>query len=146
MREYYIFNLKKEFAMLYKDKPSELFSIFNRIYYMKEIDKDYGYNLFEQISNFFDKEKVNKFIKEKYEGRMVYSYIKDEHIINNLFLNEISVLKVKPSNLRLQTNTDASSFLLDLKQFDGNLFFCDFKNQDYFFLRRRDIKINKIPC
>ena len=55
MREYYIFNLKKEFAMLYKDKPSELFSIFNRIYYMKEIDKDYGYNLFEQISNFFDK-------------------------------------------------------------------------------------------
>ena len=77
---------------------------------------------------------------------MVYSYIKDEHIINNLFLNEISVLKVKPSNLWLQTNTDASSFLLDLKQFDGNLFFCDFKNQDYFFLRRRDIKINKIPC
>lgn len=146
MKEYYIFNLKKEFAMLYKDKPSELFSIFNRIYYMKEIDKDYGYNLFEQISNFFNKEEINKFIKEKYENRMVYSYIKDEHIINNLFLNEISVLKVKPSNLRLQTNTDASSFLLDLKQFDGNLFFCDFKNQDYFFLRRRDIKINKIAC
>ena len=45
--------------MLYKDKPSELFSIFNRIYYMKEIDKDYGYNfhlddLDRELDNFIE--------------------------------------------------------------------------------------------
>ena len=38
MKEYYIFNLKKEFAKLYKERPSELFYIFNRIYYMNEVD------------------------------------------------------------------------------------------------------------
>ena len=42
MKEYYVFNLRKEFAMLYKDKPSELFYIFNRIYYMKDIERIMG--------------------------------------------------------------------------------------------------------
>ena len=64
MKEYYIFNLKKEFVKLYKDRPSELFYIFNRIYYMKEVDKNYGYNLFEQICNFIDKKEVNEFLKK----------------------------------------------------------------------------------
>ena len=62
MKEYYIFNLKKEFAKLYKDRPSELFYIFNRIYYMKEVDKNYGYNLFEQICNFIDKKEINEYL------------------------------------------------------------------------------------
>ena len=141
MKEYYIFNLKKEFAMLYRNKPHDLFSIFNRIYYMKEIDKEYGYNLFEQISNFFDKDEVNEFIKERYIDRMMYSNTMDEHVINNLFLNEISILKVKKSNLRLETNTLDSTFFIDLKDFKGELFVCDFKNQDYFFLRKKPVTI-----
>ena len=62
MKEYYIFNLKKEFAKLYKERPSELFYIFNRIYYMKEVDKNYGYNLFEQICNFIDKKEINEYL------------------------------------------------------------------------------------
>ena len=66
MKEYFVFNIKREFARLYKDKPSELFFILNRIYYMKEIDKEYGYNLFEQIALFYDKESVNDFVKRRY--------------------------------------------------------------------------------
>ena len=104
MKEYYIFNLKKEFAKLYKDRPSELFYIFNRIYYMKEVDKNYGYNLFEQICNFIDKKEINEYLYNIYKDKMMYSYNENEHVINNLFLNEISILKVKNSNLRLETN------------------------------------------
>ena len=62
MKEYFIFNIKKEFYNLYKDRPSQLFYIFNKIYYMKELDKEYGYNLFETVSNFYDKDYVNSFI------------------------------------------------------------------------------------
>ena len=88
MKEYYIFNLKKEFAKLYKERPSELFYIFNRIYYMKEVDKNYGYNLFEQICNFIDKEEINEYLYNIYKDKMMYSYNENEHVINNLFLNE----------------------------------------------------------
>ena len=74
MKEYYIFNLKKEFAKLYKERPSELFYIFNRIYYMKEVDKNYGYNLFEQICNFIDKKEINEYLYNIYKDKMMYSY------------------------------------------------------------------------
>ena len=85
MKEYYIFNLKKEFAKLYKERPSELFYIFNRIYYMKEVDKNYGYNLFEQICNFIDKKEINEYLYNIYKDKMMYSYNENEHVINNLY-------------------------------------------------------------
>ena len=142
MKEYFIFNIKKEFVRLYKNKPSQLFFILNRIYYMKEIDKDYGYNLFDQVCNFYDKDEINKFIEEKYIDKIMYSKGKNEHIINNLFLNEISILKVKNSNLKIETNIEYPSFLKDLKEFSNNLFICNFKEQEFFFLNNSKTKIN----
>mgnify|MGYP004668894165 FL=1 len=139
MKEYYVFLIRDEFVKLYSSKSSDLFYIFNRIYYMKEMDKMYGYNLFSQISNFFNKDDVNEFLYNKYKDKIMYSYTNDEHIINNLFLNEISILKVKPSSIRIQTNTSSSSFLEDLKNYNKNLFVCNFKEQEFFFIS--DVKI-----
>ncbi len=141
MKEYYIFNLKNEFKRLYKDKPSELFFIFNRIYYMKEMDKQYGYTLFSQIAEFYDKEKINKFLTSRYQDKIMYSFSVDEHIINNLFLNEISILKVKNSSIRIETNISNPSFFKDLKAFSDNFFVCNFKEQDYFFLKGNNHKV-----
>lgn len=141
MKEYYVFNLKKEFVKLYKEKPSELFYIFNRIYYMKEIDKMYGYNLFEQISDFFDKKNINDYLFNKYKDKIMYSFANDEHIINNLFLNEISILKIKSSSLRIQTNKEECTFFKSLKEYSSNFFICDFKEQEYFFLKDYKIKV-----
>ena len=137
MKEYYIFNLKNEFKRLYKDKPSELFFIFNRIYYMKEMDKQYGYTLFSQIAEFYDKEKINKFLTSRYQDKIMYSFSVDEHIINNLFLNEISIFTVKNSNIRIESNMNNPAFLEDLRCLDLHLFVCDFKKQDYFFIARK---------
>lgn len=135
MKEYYVFKLKKEFIKLYKNKASELFYIFNRIYYMKEIDKMYGYNLFEQISGFYDKKEINDYIFDIYKDKVMYSFSLNEHIINNLFLGEISILKVKSSNLRIETNVSNCSFFEDLKNFSSDFFICNFKEQDYFFIK-----------
>lgn len=139
MKEYYVFLIRDEFVKLYSSKSSDLFYIFNRIYYMKEMDKMYGYNLFSQISYFFNKDDVNEFLYNKYKDKIMYSYTNDEHIINNLFLNEVSILKVKPSSIRIQTNTSSSSFLEDLKNYNKNLFVCNFKEQEFFFIS--DVKI-----
>lgn len=142
MKEYLVFNIKKEFAILYRNRPEELFYIFNRIYYMKEIDKNYGYNLFEQVCNFYNKEEVNNFIYEKYKDKLMYSLSEDEHIINNLFLNEISVLTVKSSNIKIETNNEVCTFFNDLKKYNDYLFVCNFKEQDYFFLKKYKV-LNK---
>ena len=141
MKEYYVFSLKKEFAYLYRDKQSELFYIFNRIYYMKEIDKEYGYNLFEQISNFFNKKEVNSFIRDRYQNSMMYSGDNGDHIINNLFLGEVSIMKIKSSYIKIESNILNPVFFNDLKDYADNLFVCSFKDNDYFFLTKRKIKI-----
>ena len=141
MKEYYVFSLKKEFAYLYKDKQSELFYIFNRIYYMKEIDKDYGYNLFEQICNFYNKKDINNFIKNRYVNSMMYTNQDSEHIINNLFLNEVSIMKVKSAYIKIESNILNPVFFNDLKDFQNNLFVCSFKDNDYFFLTKKAVKI-----
>ena len=144
MKEYFIFNIKKEFYNLYKDKPSELFYIFNKIYYMREIEKEYGYNLFETVSNFYDKDYVKSFIYNRYKDKIMYSNNENEHIINNLFLNEISILKVKNSNLRLETNKEDCSFLKDLNSFNNTYFVCDFKNQEFFFLKNNKVILKNL--
>lgn len=140
MKELYIFNVKEEFYKLYREKPSELFFIFNRIYHMKLSDKEYGYNLFSQISNFLDKSKINEVIKDKYKDKIMYSNNGNEHIINNLFLNEISILTIKNSNIKIESNVEKPAFLEDLRDLKLNLFVCDFKNQDFFFITRKRVK------
>ncbi len=141
MKVYYGFNLKKEFVTLYKDRPKELFDIFNRIYYMREIDKNYGYNLFSQVSLFFNKIELNNFIKDRYKDSMMYSYTNNEHIINNLFLNEVSIMKVNNSNIRIETNLSFPAFFDDLREYSNNLFICDFEEGDYFFLKKSKVVI-----
>jgi len=137
MKEYFVFNIKKEFANLYKDKQDELFYIFNRIYYMKEIDKGYGFNLFEQVCNFNDKDELNDFIYDYYKDKVVYSKTSsNEHIINDLFLNEVSILTVKSSNIKIETNVENPSFFEHLKKYNKDLFVCDFKSQNFFLLKR----------
>lgn len=139
MKEYYVFDIKKEFVKLYENKASDLFYIFNRIYYMKEIDKMYGYNLFSQISNFLDKKLINDYLYDKYKDKIMYSYTDNEHIINNLFLNEISILKIKSSNIKIETNTTSCTFIEDLQQINKDFFVCNFKEQEYFFIKEKHI-------
>ena len=140
MKEFYIFNIKEEFYKLYKEKPSELFFILNRIYNMKPIDKEYGYNLFSQISNFLDKKEINKLLNIKYADKIMYSYNNNEHIINNLFKNEISILTIKNANIKIDSNLKNPSFLKDLEDLKGAYFVCDFKEKEYFFIKRNKIK------
>jgi len=142
MNEIYIFEVKKEFYKLYKDKPSELFYIYNRIYNMKKSEKEYGYNLFCQISNFLNKEEINNLIKNKYKEKIMYLNNKNEHIINNIFLNEISIMTIKNPKIKIETNVTIPTFLDDLQSLKKHLFICNFKKQNYYFLKKEKVKTN----
>ena len=83
MNELFIFEVKKDFYKLYKDKTNELFYIYNRIYKMKKSDKEYGYNLFTQISNSINKDEITKIIKDIYKDKIIDTNNNHEHIINN---------------------------------------------------------------
>ena len=134
MKVYYIFKIKKEFIDLYKDTPSVLYSILRNIYYLDKEEVDYGYNLFKQLTNPIEKNRIDRELFIKCHQDIPYSKRKDIHYINNMYKNEVSRLVVSNSYLKLELEQNFSSFFDILSKEDNNLFACSFQKCDFFFL------------
>ena len=136
MKIYYIFKIKNDFYDLYKDYPNALYNLFLEIYELKKHEIDYGLNLFNQISTSFNKKRLDNKITSLLSDKLRYSKNKDEHIINNIFKEEVSIMKIKNTHIVINTISANTEFFEILEKNDKNLFACDFKNNDYFFLSR----------
>ena len=135
MRRFYIFSIREELLLLYKENPNDLYKILRSIYVMKDDEITYAYNLFKQICKGIDSLGINNKLYLQMHNDLVYTKIGNEHIINNLYKDEISVLKIKKSHMLLDSNSSYSSFFIFLNQNNKNYFICDFKTNDYFFLK-----------
>ena len=134
MRLYYVFNIKSEILTLYKDKPASLYRILENIYYMHEEDINYGFNIFKELTNKNKVMELNNEIYIKFHKDLIYSKIGNEHIINDLYHDEVSILKIKNSHLIIESNKSISSFFKILNEINSNYFICDFKDKDFFFI------------
>lgn len=134
MRIYFVFKIKDEYIELYKDTPNTLYNILNQMYYMKRNELGYGFNLFNQMIDRIDKFDLDKHLYVLMHTKMKYSKKGDEHILNNLYKDEVSVLKVKTTHILINSNKSYTEFFVLLNNYDPNLFVCDFNNHDYFFL------------
>ncbi len=134
MRRFYIFNVRSELQNLYKENYDNLYKILNSLYNMSSDELAYGYNLFKQICIKIDTLAINNKLYLRMHNDLVYTKIDNEHVINNLYKDEVSVLKVKKSHMVLDCNTSYSSFFSLLHDFGANFFVCDFGTGDYFFL------------
>lgn len=135
MRVYYIFKIKNEFVNLYKDAPSTLYSILRNIYYLDKDSAQYGYNMFNQLIQTIDKNKLDRDIYIKMHKDIPYIKQKDIHIINNLYKDEVSRLRINNFYMKLVLDQEFSSFYKYLNEKEDNLFICNFKTTDYFFLK-----------
>ncbi len=134
MRIYFVFKIKEEYIDLYKDTPNTLYNILNQMYYMKRNEIGYGFNLFNQMIERIDKFDLDKYLYVLLHTKMKYSKKGDEHVLNNLYKDEVSVLKVKSTHILINANKSYTEFFVLLNQYDPNFFVCDFNNHDYFFL------------
>ena len=134
MRIYYVFDIRSEYVDLYKETPNSLYNVLHQLYYMRKKDLEYGFNMFKQLANRIDKDEVDKNIFLKLHNKMTYVKKKDNHIINNLYKDEVSALKVKYSYILINTNKSYTEFFNVLALDNRNYFVCDFINNDYFFL------------
>lgn len=134
MKVYYIFKIKKEFVNLYKDVPSVLYNILKSIYYLDKDSVEYGYNLFNQLISTIDKYNLDKELYIEMHKDIPYIKKKDIHIINNLYKDEVSRLRINNFFMRLELDQEYSSFYEYLKNKEDNLFICNFKETDFFFL------------
>ncbi len=134
MKVYFIFKIKEEYVSLYKDNSLVLFNILKAIYYLKKEEVGYGYNLFTSLSLSIDKEELDRDIFIKLHRKVPYLKRKDRHIYNDLYKDEVSTLIVKKSYIKLILEQDYSFFFSFLSNYSKNLFCCDFKNKEFFFI------------
>ena len=139
MRIYYVFDIKEEYTKLYTDSPSSLFNVLYQLYYLRKKDIEYGFNMFKQLTNKIDNFKIDKNIFIKMHNKMTYVKKGQNHIINNIYKDEISALKVKKAYILINSNKNYTEFFNILNEESKNFFVCDFINNDYFFLS--DIKM-----
>lgn len=138
MKIYYVFNIKKDIFEIYHNTPSVLFNFLNRIYMSNKEDLNYANILFKQVANKYNKELLDLKIFIKYHNKLIYSKRKEEHIINNLYKNEISIMKIKRSYIIINSNSDYTEFFKLINYFYKNCLVCDFNNSNYFYIE--DIK------
>ena len=106
---------------------------------MNKADIDLGYNLFNQLIETLEKEQLDRYLYIKLHNKMFYTKQGEDHVINNLYKDEVSILRVKNSYIKLEVNKDSSMFFDLLYNYYEDYFICDFENLDYFFLN--DVKI-----
>lgn len=133
MREFYIFQIKEDLLALFKDNPYELFHTLETIYYNMYGNISSSKVFLESILKPFKKENFNNYIYSKYKDNYFYTKYLDTHKIYDIYKKENSVLKVYNTYLKISSDVIVPTFFKDINK-KSNIFVCDFKNTDYFWL------------
>lgn len=131
MRTYYIFKINKYFAYIYKKWPYKMYKIVEELYYTKEYDMLISYKYYKKFALEFNKLAVNEYIYNLNKANPKYKRDNNVHIINNEKYNKLTI---NETCIVLKTDDIYSVFLNDLNIYLDNVFVCDFKNKDYFWL------------
>ncbi len=133
MRTFYIFNISDYLATLTKDNPYNLFRTLEGVYYLDKNDLDLGISLFDQIAVPFHKEEISQLIYDTYKNNDFYTVVGNKHRIYNKYLDELVEMEPRCTYILLKTNASKKNIFQNLL-INKNLFACDFKNKDYFWL------------
>jgi len=108
-----------------------MYKIIEELYYTKEYDMLISYKYYQKFAIEFNKLAINEYIYNLNRKNINYQRDNNIHIIQNEKYNKLTV---NSSCLILKTNDIYSIFLNDLGVYLDNIFICDFKNKDYFWL------------
>ena len=131
MRTYYIFKINKYFAYIYKKWPYKMYKIIEELYYTKEYYEFLSYRYYKKFAIEFNKLALNEYIYNINKSSQNYTRDNNIHFLNN---GKYNILTITSTCLILKTNDIYSVFLNDLNNTLDNIFVCDFKNKDYFWL------------
>ena len=87
----------------------------------------------EEVSIPFNKIMLNEYIYYEYKLKYGYKRRDNIHILNT---DEKTTLRINNYNIKIETDSNYSTFFDDIKSYNTNLFVCDFDNKDYFWLSK----------
>lgn len=128
MFEYHLFIIKER--KLYKS-----FELYNILYELSNLKEclNYGISLYKQLCIPF-------------RISILSTYLNDKYNLNRkkIFYIENSIVTLKPSRIVIKSNHYMPSIIKIFNLYNKNIFVCDFKNKNYFWLNDSiKIKINE---
>ena len=128
MREYNLFIIKKEYYEYYQKNPLFLFDVLKKLYVMKE-NFNYGISLYSQLC-----ERINIYNLKYYLNRKY-------HLDNErTFYIDKSFIELKHTRIVVRSKYN-TKIINEFSQFSKYFFVCDFINNDYFWLDKKNILI-----
>ena len=128
MREYNLFVIKKEYYEYYQRNPLFLFDILKKLYVMKE-NFNYGISLYSQLCEIINTFNLKYYLNRKY------------HLDNErTFYIEKSFIELKHTRIIIRSKYD-TKIINEFSNFSKYFFVCDFINNDYFWLDRKNTLI-----
>ena len=134
MRKFYLFKIKDDF-MLKENNSYHLFKYLEKVYLMKKDSLMIGFKMLEEVRDVFSRKNLNESIFEYYKDEYNYSKFNDIHRIYDYYTNEQTSLEIKNTFLVVKSVKQYPTFFSYLNRI-GNIFVCDFKNKDYFWLSK----------
>ena len=131
LRTFYIFKINDNKAKVYHKNTKLLYQILESINNIDSNDISFAFNLFKEIVSPYNKNNINEYIYNNYKKDISYVINKNTYIIDN---NEFTKIIVNKSNIKVITNKNNPIIFKYFKNYINNLFVCDFKNKDYFWL------------
>ncbi len=132
MRTYYAFKINNYFAYVYRNKPYKLYKMLEEMYYTKEYDVIATYKSYKQMASEFYTLSFNEYICNSFYGNYNYERQSNAHLYKDGF--EVSKLIVGSSNLKIVSNLNYPIFFNIINDYIDDVFICDFKEKDYFWL------------
>ncbi len=133
MRSFYVFKIKREISILTREIPYNLYKTIDNLYYLDTNSMDISFQVYKDLFDTFDINYMNKRIYNLFKSNRYYTYENNIHKIENKYRPEKTILKVYKSHLYIKSDAIDPTLLVNYLMSD-NLFVCDFKNKDYFWL------------
>lgn len=135
MKTFYVFKLNKNYSVVAKNHPENIYILLNSIYTYKNGDVIVAFDLFNEICIPINKEFFNMYFYNKLKHNDEYTKFKNIHMYNNYLTGEVSKMEVNISHIKIKSNIDENIFILNLLE---NLFICNFKNSKYKYFTNKD--------
>lgn len=127
MRTYYLFVINEDVKNIYENNLEVLY---NKLKTMKnnDINLNYKWALYEQMCLAFNTDVINNYLNK----------LQIIQVKNNKYLyrvkTETSLLQLNYSTSVIVTNVNFPHYFNVFYYYNKNIFVCDFKNKDYFWL------------
>ncbi len=122
MREYNLFIIKKDLLKVYKNDGKFLFDNLKKLFYLN-YNYNFGQYLFEQLCQNINVNVVINYFENKFNLKY-----------NDLFIYKGCRIYIKYSRIIIKSKYNLPEILKIFNIYSKDIFVCDFKNNDYFFL------------